>query len=448
MSKYDLLIRGGTLLLPAQLKEVKLNVAVADGKISGLFTDEPDAERVIDAGGLYVSPGFIDSHMHDDDPSEDGKTVETALLRQGVTTAIAGNCGTGPLAADITPVRQHPWLNLGYLTGHQALREAVGVTDAYAAADEDQLREMQRLLRAELDNCSFGLSFGLEYMPNTPVSEVIALLDVAKDFHNIWVPVHIRHDGPEAVAAIDEVLGYAAEYSLRFQISHTGSMTGFGMLSEVLEHIEAAKSRGADVTFDCYPYDAFCTRLGSAVFDPGFEARWGKGVESLEVGSGPYRGKWLNEDNLYERLRKDNGDTLIIAHVIHADEVELCLCHPDCIIASDSILKDGHGHPRAAGTFPRALRMLREKGFTWPEAVRKCTTLPAEANWLEGKGVIKPGADADFVIFDGEKLRDNATFTDQLLPPDGIEYVIIAGEPAVHCNEILGGPKGKLITRM
>ena len=343
MSKYDLLIRGGTLLLPAQLKEVKLNVAVADGKISGLFTDEPDAERVIDAGGLYVSPGFIDSHMHDDDPSEDGKTVETALLRQGVTTAIAGNCGTGPLAADITPVRQHPWLNLGYLTGHQALREAVGVTDAYAAADEDQLREMQRLLRAELDNCSFGLSFGLEYMPNTPVSEVIALLDVAKDFHNIWVPVHIRHDGPEAVAAIDEVLGYAAEYSLRFQISHTGSMTGFGMLSEVLEHIEAAKSRGADVTFDCYPYDAFCTRLGSAVFDPGFEARWGKGVESLEVGSGPYRGKWLSEDNLYERLRKDNGDTLIIAHVIRADEVELCLCHPDCIIASDSILMDGHG---------------------------------------------------------------------------------------------------------
>lgn len=447
MEKYDLLIRGGTVILPDQLKEAKLNIAVADGKIAALCDNEPDAESVIDAGGLYVSPGFIDSHMHDDDPADDGKIVEQALLRQGVTTAIAGNCGTGPLAANIRPARQRPWLNLGYLTGHQCLREAVGVTDTYTAASKEQLGEMKRLLRAELENGSFGLSFGLEYIPNTPVSEVTALLDVAADFQKIWIPVHIRSDGPEAIAATDEVLGYARDYKLRFQISHTASMTGFGMLADVLEHIEAARRDGADVTFDCYPYDAFCTHLGSAVFDPGFEARWGKGLESLEIGSGPYRGRWLNEDGLYKRLRKDSVNTLIIAHVIHADEVELCLKHPDCIIASDSILINGHGHPRAAGTFPRALGMLRGAGFSWPEAIRKCTSLPAEANWLEGKGVIKTGADADFVIFDGEALKDNATFTDQLLPPDGIEWVIIAGESAVRGKEALGGPKGRLLSR-
>ena len=68
-------------------------------------------------------------------------------------------------------------------------------------------------------------------------------------------------------------------------------------------------------------------------------------------------------------------------------------------------------------------------------------------NWLD-KGVIKEGADADLVIFDGEKLCDKATFSDELLPPEGIKRVIIRGQTAVKENEILGGPKGKLMKRM
>ena len=448
MAKYDLLIRGGLVLLPGQEKETQLSVAVRGGKIAALTTEEADAELEIDAGGLYVSPGFIDSHMHDDDITDDGSTVEQALLRQGVTTAIAGNCGTGPLAKDIRPIRQHPWLNLGYLTGHQCLREAAGARDIYAPATAAQRSEMKVLLRRELENGSFGVSFGLEYIPNTPIEEVKALLDVAKDFKHVWAPFHIRHDGPDAVRSADEVLDLARGYrSLRFQISHTGSMCAFGQLAEVLEHIEQARADGADVTFDCYPYDAFCTHLGSAVFDPGFEQRWGKGRESLEVGSGEYQGRWLDEPGLFDKLRKEDPDALVIAHVMRQDEVELCLKHKDCIVASDSILVKGAGHPRAAGTFPRALRFLKDQGFSWPEAVRKCTSLPAAANWLAGKGVIAEGADADLVIFDGEKLKDNATFKDQLLPPDGIEWVILGGSPVVKGGKTLGAARGKLLQR-
>jgi len=446
MPEYDLLIRGGTVVLPDKNREEKLNVAVAGGKIASLCHDEPEAETVIDAAGFYVSPGFVDSHIHDEE-RDDGDTVEQALLRQGVTTAIAGNCGTGPLAEDILPYRRHPWLNLGYLTGHTALREAVGATDTYAPASRKQLADMRRLLRRELDGGSFGISFGLEYLPNTPTEEIEALLDVAKDFKRIWVPVHIRSDGPLAVAATDEVLDLARKYRpMRFQISHTASMTAFGHLAEVLEHIEKARADGADVTFDCYPYDAFCTKLGSAIFDPGFEKRWGKGLEALEVGSGPYRGRWLDEDDLYAKLRAEDPDCLIIAHVIRTDEMEQCLAHPDCAVASDSLLRNKQGHPRAAGTFPRALRMLKDNGFTWPEAIRKCTSLPADMTWLN-KGRIEAGADADIVVFDARRLADRATFAEQLLPPDGIEWVILGGTPAVRNNEILDGPKGRLMNR-
>lgn len=446
MEEFDLLIRGGRVILPRENKEIEANIAVKDGAIAAVTGDVPSAREVIAAEGLYVAPGFIDTHMHDEE-TDDGDTVEQALFRQGVTTAIAGNCGTGPLAKDILPFRQTPWLNLGYLTGHTKLREAAGVSDPYAAAPPDAVEEMRKLLRKELENGSFGLSIGLEYMPNTPPSEIEALFSVAADFEKIWVPVHIRADGPEALKSVDEVIGYAEKWPLRFQISHTGSMTAFGRMPEVLEHIGAAAAKGLEVTFDCYPYDAFCTDLGSAVFDPGFEKRWGKGLESLEIGSGELRGKWLNEDGLYEKLRREAPQTLIIAHVMRGDEVEQCLCHPDCAVASDSLLSKGHGHPRAAGTFPRALRLLRDKGFSWPEAVRKCTSLPASMAWLERKGDIAEGFDADLVIFDGDELKDNATFANELLPPSGIKWVIIGGRPAVKDNEILGGPKGRLMVR-
>ncbi len=445
MPVYDLVIQGGVVLLPELNKEEKLNIGISQGVIARLSSDEMEAKEEIDASGSYVSPGFIDSHMHDEE-KEDGGIIEKALLRQGVTTAIAGNCGSGPLGAEILPFRKEPWVNLGFLTGHKKLREAAGATDRYLPAEQHQVEMMKDLLRKELENGSFGLSIGLEYLPNTPISELEALFEVAVDFKRIWVPVHIREDGPASIRATQEILDLAAKWPLRFQISHTGSMTGFGQLKEVLTLIDKARASGADVTFDCYPYDAFCTDLGSAVFDPGFEKRWGKGKESLEVASGLNRGRWLDEEGLFERLRQEEPECLIIAHVIKQEEVELCLSHPDCAIASDGLLKGGRGHPRAAGTFPKALRMLRKMGYSWPEAVRKCTLLPAEMNWLD-KGVIKEGLDADLVIFDGERLCDKATFTDELLPPEGIKWVIIGGQKAVKDSEVLGGPKGKLMRR-
>ena len=116
MPVYDLVIQGGVVLLPELNKEEKLNIGISHGVIVRLSSDEMEAKEKIDASGSYVSPGFIDSHMHDED-KEDGGIIEKALLRQGVTTAIAGNCGSGPLGSEILPFRKEPWINLGFLTG-------------------------------------------------------------------------------------------------------------------------------------------------------------------------------------------------------------------------------------------------------------------------------------------------------------------------------------------
>ena len=444
MERMDLLIAGGTLVDPVAGTAHPGNLGVRNGRIAFLGAQKPTAERTLDASDCIVCPGFLDLHMHDEEP-EDPDTVERALLLQGVTTALAGNCGSGPLLERIRPYRTHPWLRLGYLTGHRALREEVGLEDVYLPASPEQIEAMKALLREELRSGSFGLSFGLEYAPNTSPEEIRALVEEVRPFPHRWIPVHIRYDGPRCLEGVQEILDLARQTGLRFQISHFGSMTAFGHTREALRLVEQAREEGADVTFDCYPYDAFCTHVGSAVFDPGFEERWNKGVESLEAGSGKYRGQRLTQETFAE-LRREDPEALVIAHVLGGEEVRACLAHPRCALASDAVLHRGQGHPRAAGTFPRGLGLLREAGLSWPEAIRHATSLPAEMGWLDA-GRIREGATADLVVFHPDRLRDRATFQDQLLPPEGIAYVILGGQVAVDHGTIAPEPLGSFLLR-
>jgi N-acyl-D-amino-acid deacylase len=386
----------------------------------------------------------VDTHMHDEELS-DPDTTQQALLRQGVTTAIAGNCGSGPLLKDIRAKRASPWLNLSYLTGHRILRETVGLKDVYKPANPAQIAEMETLLRKELDEGSLGLSFGLEYAPNTSRMEIDALARVVKDYPERFISAHIRHDGPDCVESVREVIDLSKRFGVRVQISHIGSMTAFGFSAQCLGMVDKARASSIDMTMDCYPYAAFCTEIGSTVFDPGFEKRWNKGLSDLEAASGKYKGARLTPESFAD-LRANDPEALIVAHVMNEDEVRLCLAHPLCAIASDGILHNGEGHPRAAGTFPRALRWMREAGRPWTEAVRHATSLPASMAWLPA-GVIAEGARADITVFSPDTLHDRATFQDQLAPPEGIEYVLVNGKIACEHNEIARPPAGRLVVR-
>ena len=219
----------------------------------------------------------------------------------------------------------------------------------------------------------------------------------------------------------------------------------FGYCAEAVRMVEAAKADGVDMAYDCYPYDAFCTHIGSAVFDPGFDARWNKGLADLEVASGKYKGRRMTQAS-YDDLRANDPQALIIAHVMDDAEIRACLATPDCAIASDGVLHDGQGHPRAAGTFPRALRILRDAGLSWPEAIRHATSLPASMAWLDS-GRLTEGAPADVVVFDPRALRDKATFSDQLAPPEGIAYVVVDGAVAVDHGVCAAEPVGRLLFR-
>ena len=442
--ELDLMIRDGVLVDPVKGTEERLNLGILGDKVAFIGHEEPAAKRVLEAFGLLVSPGFVDTHMHDEELDDPG-TIQKALLRQGVTSALAGNCGSGPGMVRVKEKRRSPWINLGYLSGHTALREAVGISDVYQPATEAEIARMEELLEKDLADGAFGLSFGLEYAPNTSPREIEALCRVLGNHQKRFVSVHIRHDGPDCLESVAEVIELAERFGIRVQVSHLGSMTAFGFTARSIELIEEARTSGADVTFDCYPYAAFCTTIGSTVFDPGFEERWGKGLESLEAASGKYRGKRLTPE-IYDDMRRNDPKALIIAHVMNEWEIRACLKHPLCAIASDGVLHNGEGHPRAAGAFPRALRWLREEGLSWAEAVRHATALPADMAWLP-VGRMEVGAPADLVVFSPGALRDRATFEEQLLPPEGIAAVVVNGRIAVEDNVIAPEPAGKLLMR-
>lgn len=447
MNQYDLVIKDARLVDPERSDIFCSSIGIKDGFIAEIGEDIPEGERNISAEGCFVCPGFIDTHMHDEDPY-DPDTTQKALLRQGVTTGIAGNCGSGPLLEKIAPSRSTPWINIGYLTGHRALREEVGIPEEqrYRPAREDEISRMRALLLSELKKGSFGLSLGLEYAPNTSWEEIVALSELVPSFPCRWVSSHIRYDGPRCIEGVEEMVSLSEVTGARVQLSHLGSMTAFGRSAEALDILHKAVSRGIDLTWDSYPYAAFCTFLGSAVFDPGFEERFKKPIHALEIGSGSNAGKRMDGE-LFEKLRKEEPETLIIAHVMNEEEMRLVQKDPRCAIASDAILLKGGGHPRAAGAFPRGILWLREEGLSWNEAISHATSIPAGMTWLE-RGYLKPGTPADLVVFDPLTFMDRATFEKPLLPPEGIGYVIVNGQVAVEEGKVNEKPAGQFLTRI
>jgi N-acyl-D-amino-acid deacylase len=446
--RRDLVLTGGLVFTMRDGEEPFFaTVTINGGRVREIIpgTDFPTDEEclsetaVYDVRGMYVSPGFIDIHAHDE--FGDGSAVEQALLRQGVTTALAGNCGSGPLFADSEAMRVNPRINLYYLVGNCVLRHAASQNDRYAPSSEEQRRVMRCLLSESMKLGAMGLSLGLEYEPGASFAEISDLARVIAEFDG-FISVHTRFDDDRCVDAIREVISLSRDCGVRVEISHLGSMTTF-YTDECVNVIDEARSEGLPVTFDCYPYDAFCTNIGSAVFDDGFAERWrGKGPEYLEAVSGRFRGERLNWDTFAE-MRREEPDGQVVAHIMDRDEVERCIAHPDCIIGSDAYYQGEGAHPRLSGTFPKALNVLRKRGYGWNGALKKMTSMPADALRIDS-GRLDVGANADIAVFDPERFIDKATYKDPFAPPEGMKMVVIGGNVALKDGVLSDAPSGKL----
>ncbi len=449
---YDLVVNNGSIIDP-QDGIYQANIGIDDGRITEISPSVLSGRKEIDALNHFVSPGFIDIHMHEDELQDNqiNPQIANSSLLMGVTTSVGGNCGLGP--ADVNEYKEYidnkgfP-VNYLALLGHASLREEIGLSDRYSPATGSQIEKMIPLLHKGLADGAVGLSIGLEYTPGATIEELFTLSKTVAEYDDRMVAAHYRYDAERALEAVAELIIVARDTGVKMQISHLGSGTAFGKTEEALRMIESAYQAGVNLGVDVYPYDAFCSIIGSAVFDQGCLERWGVDYAALQVAEGKFLGENCTRE-IFDYKRKYEPDSMIVAFVMKEEEVKTAMQYHLAAIASDGRLINNQGHPRSAGTFPRVLgRYVRDKNCLDLEtAIAKMTSLPASRLGLEKtKGRIKQGFDADITIFNYETVNDRATYKQPTTPPTGIEHVIVNGIEAVEKGRLTGYNPGKFIS--
>ncbi|MBR6499919.1 MAG: amidohydrolase family protein, partial [Firmicutes bacterium] len=286
----------------------------------------------------------------------------------------------------------------------------------------------------------------VEYDPGMPYEEVMKVLKGMPQ-EDLFVAMHYRDDSTGAIPSIHEMIGFAKESGKKFQISHLSSCSCMGQMKEAMPLINQAIAENPRLDYDTYPYNAFSTEIGTAVFEDGCFEQWNKGPEILFMTCGKYRNQFCTRET-FEEIRRDDPSVRIVAFVMNEEEIAEAIANPSCgMIGSDGGVNRNSGHPRAAGTFPRVLgKYVREdKVLSLMDALYKMTLAPAKRLDMDQKGQIKVGMDADITIFDPETIKDGATFENIFIKPVGIDAVIVGGQLAVDHNEIVNARAGKFI---
>lgn len=450
----DLKIVNGKIIDIENKQIIEGDVGIKEGKITEIGNVFSESKDVIDVKGNFVSPGFIDIHMHEEDFSLTKKLeydISETMLNMGVTTCVVGNCGNNRQSIkeliDFINEKGNP-VNYMSFIGHNYLRNIVGNSDIYKKSTKEQVTKMQALVKEAIDYGSIGVSYGLEYCPGIDTEEAVEIIKEIKGRKDLLLAAHYRKDSKYALDAIKEMATIGKETNIPFQISHLSSCSAFGNMTEALKLIDNLVNDGIDLSVDAYPYEAFSTFIGSAVFDEGCFELWDKSYDSIMLTEEPFKGMFCDKE-LFEKARKEYPKMLAVAYVMNEKEIIEALNHPLVMIASDGIYRNHSGHPRGAGTFPKVIGhyVRDEKVIEFFDAMYKMTLMPAKRLNLTRKGVIKEGFDADITVFNYETIIDKATFQEPQLRPEGIDYVIVGGKLAVKNGVTVNNNLGKFYKR-
>ncbi len=428
---YDTVVRNGRLIDPETGRDQIANLGIRGEKIAVITPLPIRGQREIDATGLVVTPGFIDILSS----TRPGRETFIQKTHDGVTTTF-GLHG-GPLNNEDYHRRMlasGPLLNYGMAVGDRVLRNAAGATDLYRPATPEQIRRMEQLAERAIASGATGIGFGINYAPGTSYEEIHALFAVAAR-HGVPCAVHARYKGnifPETMSlAVMEIISMAAATGAEAQLVHLSSST-VGSMPLCLALIEGARRRGVDVAFDFHVWTRNETTLQSALYDEGWQERFGGiSYDSIYVSETQEQ---LNQAR-FEELRKVKEPIDVQTEFIGEDEIELALRSPLGMISSDGGgLEKGRGHPRSVGTFCRFLRLYvgEQKMLPLMEGIRRITLLPAQrleraVPRMKMKGRIQVGCDADIVVMDPAEVRERATYKEPASTSEGIRYVLVNG---------------------
>ena len=487
-------------------------------------------EDMIDAKGMAVTPGFVDIHRHFDVAVLHDPEFGQIELAQGITTAVAGNCGLSPFPnvperqaeqfAYIEPClgkmpegnsmrlvseymaalekRELP-LNVATLVGAGACATAAMGYESRSFTPAEREKAVGYIKDA-MEAGALGMSFGIMYTPECYLSkEDLVAMAAECGRHGGMVSCHVRGEGDSLVPSVQEILEICGKANVPLNVSHfkaVGLQNWGCTLEQAIEKIEEAQAKGQTVTVDVYPYTGGATTLmtlippcvtegkplsylgtpeGAAHLrkeiykkQPGWDnmvesVGWDRimiGSVTLEKNTG-YSGKSVAQiaaelgledpcEWLGQLIAEEEGKVGGILMSMSPEDVDTVMGLPYAAVISDSLYGGGDNpHPRLYGSFPKMIReYVRERGLmTMEQAIRKMTAMPAERVGLLNRGYLKEGYAADINIFDPEKIRDLATFTQPKQLSEGIAYTIIGGEVAAKESQKITGSFGRLLKR-
>ena len=450
------LIRNAMLIDGTGGAQRRGDVRVAGDRIVAVGTLDPVGdERVIDAGGMSLAPGFIDTHSHHDRGLTTGRDA-LAMVSQGVTTIVIGQDGGGSgLATLFSELEKNPVsVNVASYAGHGPLRRAVMGDDFKRKATAEEVERMKPLLKAEMDAGALGLSTGLEYDPGiySDPSEVLALAKVAGDAGGRYIS-HIRSEDRWFWDAIDEVIAIGRTNRMPVQISHIklGMLDLWGQTTKVIAVLDKARAAAVQLTADIYPYTYWQSNLGvffpkrnfadraEATFVLEHVTRADEIIFNSFSRHPEYAGKTLaqvavmrgtsNVQTLLDLLAEPGGSGVgIVARGMADADVEQLIRWPFANVCSDG--QSTGLHPRGFGSFAKVLGpFVRDrKLFPIEEAVRKMTSLAAANVGLANRGRLAPGNFADLVLFDPATVADRSDFGKAQAQAVGVKTVWVNGQ--------------------
>ncbi len=441
---YDLVIVNGRVMDPESGLDALRSLGISGGKIRAISSQALHGKTTVDAKGLVVAPGFIDLHQHGQDAEN-----YAAKAADGVTTALELEVGVADVDRWYAERDGKALINYGASAGHIPVRMVVmhdpgGLLPsgeaAHRVATEAELEEIKALLEKALKRGALSVGLGPAYTEAATNQEIVEVFRVAAKYR-ASCHVHIRATLTQVdgnFSGFEEVMAAAAITGAPLHVVHIQSTSGPNLTQE-LQMIAEARSRGLDVTTEAYPYTMGMTSIQAAMFDHRED-----GPDTFFSSLlWPATGEHLTRES-FLRYRKQGGMVIVPSNTL--ENVHAAIVSPLTMIASDGFLANGQGHPRTAGTYSLVLgRYVREeKSLDLMTALRKMTLMPAQrleahAPVFKDKGRIRIGADADITIFDPNRIIDKATYEKPLQYSEGIQFVLVNGVLVVNDGRLVDG---------
>jgi len=476
---YDVVILNGRVMDPVSKFDGVRNVGIKSGKIVEITKKNIKGKETINAKGLVVAPGFVDTHIHGQSDHS-----HKMYVRDGMTSSLSLENGSLQVAKFYDKRKGKALINYGTGVSHEMARMEVmdgikGREDTYiyknrAAAAKDgveswttkiptdkELKKIYKLLEEGLQQGALMMNSMPGYIRDTASTrEIFEIQKIAKKY-NRGFGCHPRF-GPfenipnEYPLGYKEVIANAAVLKQPILLSHNNNQ-GW---EEIIEMAKLGRDNGMTIWAEQYPYTSGGPNAGASILAPDNMKKMGFPVTvEGKIVLDPSTGKFLSEQELIT-MRKNDPARNLVAFLRPDAWVHKWIATPEMSIVADSFsmftgngdellpieadFKEYVGHPRAAGARGKSLRIAREDEVPLMLVVNNAGAFPARMLCESGvkdmckRGKIQKGMIADITIFNPKTVKENSDYAPGKngLPTTGIPYVLVNGQIVVRDSKV------------